>query len=388
MKQLSIVVLTLILLTSCQPHQQTTAKQQLPPPPPPIQPPKKVIREDSTAVALREAAAFMRELTLQADNAVPDALLNRTRCFVLGLPGRGQGISSCRSAPAPYSWSTPEMVSFEGLEPSKANVLLFVLSAGASEALKSGSLDLAKVSVSPGGTVKQSALLTDRELGHDVITYRYSRPVLAGAAVSNFSVKRFAVQPVEETPGGGAERSVAISNIAAEYVDWVKSYFNAITPTGIIIHHSSVIPSMNKVPTALKDVDDYHAARGMDIECSGREYHVAYHYLIFPNGKVQAGRPERCEGAHARGYNSYIGISLVGDFSPADNPSGSKGPVRPTRQQLRSLLQLTRELQRKYDIPMQRILRHSDVAATRCPGESFAFKTFLLALEQPGRSSR
>jgi N-acetylmuramoyl-L-alanine amidase len=110
--------------------------------------------------------------------------------------------------------------------------------------------------------------------------------------------------------------------------------------------------------------------------------------LIFPNGKIQEGRPERCEGAHARGYNSFIGISLVGDFSAKDNPSGSKGPSQPTRQQLKSLIRLTREMQRRYNIPVQRILRHSDVAPTLCPGERFAFKNFLLALERPSPGSR
>jgi hypothetical protein len=376
-----------MLLTSCQPHRQTTAKQ-LPPPPPPVQPPRKVLEEDSSVVTLREGVAFMRELTLQSDNALPDAMLNRTRCFILGRTDRAQGISSCRSASAPYSWSTPEMVTFRSRNPVSGNVLIFVLSEGASEALNSGTLDLAKVSVSPGKTVKEAALLTDRDLGHDLVTYRYSKPILSGTDLSNIEIKRVALQaPGAETPGGGVEPGTSRSSkIAGEYVDWVRSYFNAVTPTGIIIHHSGIIPSTNKIPTALKDVDDYHAERGLDIECFGREYHVAYHYLIFPSGRIQAGRPERCQGAHARGYNSYIGISLVGDFSPADDLSGGKGPSQPTRQQLKSLIQLTRQLRRRYNIPVQRILRHSDVSSTRCPGERFAFKSFLLALEQTTNS--
>src|SRR5207253_3068603 len=110
---------------------------------------------------------------------------------------------------------------------------------------------------------------------------------------------------------------------------------------------------------------------------------VAYHYLILPDGAVKAGRPERCQGAHTRGYNSYLGIALVGDFSTKDNPKGKKGQVLPTAAQMRSLLELTRRLRERYRIPLHRILRHSDISNTYCPGDRFLFSRFLADLEQP-----
>src|SRR4029079_4106296 len=105
---------------------------------------------------------------------------------------------------------------------------------------------------------------------------------------------------------------------------------------------------------------EFHRARGFDIRCQGREYHVAYHYLILPDGTVESGRPERCQGAHAKGYNSYLGIAVVGEFSSPDNPDGSKGPQVPTDAQMKALTRLSREIMEKYNLPLQRVLRHTD----------------------------
>jgi N-acetylmuramoyl-L-alanine amidase len=110
-------------------------------------------------------------------------------------------------------------------------------------------------------------------------------------------------------------------------------------------------------------------------------YHAAYHYVILTNGRVQPGRPERCEGAHAEGYNSYLGISVVGDFDTRDNPTGKKGATKPTEKQIASLVQLCRRLKDRYNIPLQHIVRHSDIASRRCPGDRFPFSAFLQQLQ-------
>src|SRR5437899_10434926 len=98
---------------------------------------------------------------------------------------------------------------------------------------------------------------------------------------------------------------------------------------------------------------------------------------MLTDGIVQRGRPERCEGAHAEGYNSYLGISVVGDFDSQDNPTGKKGATEPTEKQIASLVQLCRRLKDRYNIPLQHIVRHSDIASTRCPGDRFPFSTVL-----------
>jgi N-acetyl-anhydromuramyl-L-alanine amidase AmpD len=132
----------------------------------------------------------------------------------------------------------------------------------------------------------------------------------------------------------------------------------------------------------VREVDRFHAKKAFEILCEGRRYHVAYHYLILPNGQTQAGRPERCEGAHAEGYNAYLGISVVGDFSSRDNPRGQHGSMRPTKQQFASLVMLSRQLRARYHIPLHRVVRHSDVARTECPGDRFPFRQFLAELDK------
>src|SRR5437016_681095 len=100
----------------------------------------------------------------------------------------------------------------------------------------------------------------------------------------------------------------------------VPSFVNTIGPGGIIIHHSAVPPFPDGRPIDAKLIDEIHRERGYNAFYWGRFYHIGYHYVILPDGTVQQGRPEHCRGAHAQGYNSYIGICLVGDFSSKDNP--------------------------------------------------------------------
>jgi N-acetylmuramoyl-L-alanine amidase len=150
-----------------------------------------------------------------------------------------------------------------------------------------------------------------------------------------------------------------------------------------------VIPTNNGLPANERDVDNFHQSRGFNISCLGRVYHIAYHYLILPDGTVKPGRPERCQGAHAEGYNSYLGISVVGDFSGKDNPKGTNGPRRPTDRQINSLVQLCRRLRDRYNIPLQHIVRHSDISSTDCPGSRFPFRYVLQQLaQQPGLAAR
>ncbi|MBV9435826.1 MAG: N-acetylmuramoyl-L-alanine amidase [Acidobacteria bacterium] len=172
------------------------------------------------------------------------------------------------------------------------------------------------------------------------------------------------------------DKSTMSSTVASFYQIDVGSFFNTIVPTGIIVHHSVLTPAGN-VPETEEAIDRFHSARGYEVSCFGKVYHIAYHYLILPNGKVVSGRPERCEGAHARGYNSYLGIALVGNFS-----SGTKSgqPARPTQAQLKSLVRLCCYLRQKYHIPLQHIMPHNRVARTECPGDGLKFDTVLAAI--------
>lgn len=152
------------------------------------------------------------------------------------------------------------------------------------------------------------------------------------------------------------------------------SYSNTITPAGIIVHHSAVPSFHEGEELDAKLLDKIHSRRGYGIFYWGRTYNIGYHYVILPDGTVQQGRPETCRGAHARGYNSYIGICLIGDFSKEDNPRGEKGPQEPTQAQMRALIELGRRLQERYHIPAQNVRRHSEMNPdTQCPGTHFPF---------------
>ncbi len=384
MKQLLLLGLVL-LLAGCAAKRSAKAPAPVPQPRPAVNP-----TEMQAAESIRKSAAILQYLLQTPQNAVPDAILNRTHCIVVAPNPGDIGVASCRRSAEPDQWGPPAVFKisppFKDVGPSDR--LILVLSNRATDALTCSSLKLTvPFSVAAGLTVRQTPTVTDADLAHDAVTYRLRRGILMGAQVAATTV-------VFDQPLNDAlyQRSVtpevlmAASSVPIKggknFLTVTSSYFNAITPVGIIIHHTAIVPASHKVPKNEREVDEYHAQRGFAIVCFGHVYHVAYHYLIFPDGRIQPGRPERCEGAHARGYNGYLGISLVGDFSSEDNPDGHKGLRQPTHAQIRSLMLLLTRLRRHYRIPVQRILRHADISPTACPGDRLPYKQILAALER------
>ena len=69
-----------------------------------------------------------------------------------------------------------------------------------------------------------------------------------------------------------------------------------------VVHCTATKPD---VQVTVEDLDRMHAARGW-ARCG-------YHWVIQPDGTIQAGRPETMAGAHLRHYNQHaIGICYVG----------------------------------------------------------------------------
>ncbi|MCU1311102.1 MAG: N-acetylmuramyl-L-alanine amidase, negative regulator of AmpC, AmpD [Candidatus Angelobacter sp.] len=170
--------------------------------------------------------------------------------------------------------------------------------------------------------------------------------------------------------GGGLVAIIAVVGLI--------SYKNSIQPEGIIIHHTGPLNAEGQ-PVDVEFLDSFHQERGYGSYYWGRVYHVGYHYIILPNGGVQEGRPEHLHGAHAQGFNSYLGIALVGNFSARPQRSGTPSSD-PTPAQLRSLIALSKDLSRRYHIPASRILRHSDVAQTECPGQRLPYRNVVAAV--------
>jgi hypothetical protein len=162
----------------------------------------------------------------------------------------------------------------------------------------------------------------------------------------------------------------------------IISYSNTIKPAGIVIHHSALPYPPADPNDYLPLISQFHQKRGFGCFYWGRFFYVGYHYVILPDGRIQKGRPDRCRGAHAKGFNSYIGVCLVGDFSSTHNPTGSLGLRQPTEAQLQSLVGLCRGLMAKYAIPQENLVRHCDVNEnTQCPGNNFPFAAFRRAFD-------
>lgn len=93
---------------------------------------------------------------------------------------------------------------------------------------------------------------------------------------------------------------------------------------------------------------------------------IGYHFVI-NNGKltkglevgsmdgaIELGRELGKTGAHAKGYNNYIGICLVGENKFTDN-------------QMHSLVSLIKELKEMYEIKPENIIGHYEVSSKTCP---------------------
>ena len=132
-----------------------------------------------------------------------------------------------------------------------------------------------------------------------------------------------------------------------------------------------------------KLLDEIHKKRGYSRFYWGKFYHIGYHYIILPDGTLQSGRPERCQTAHARSYNSLIGICLVGEFDKSTNPTGANGPAEPTKEQMDALVELVRSLKQRHHIPRSSVFPHSSLdPGTECPGREFPFDQFRARLER------
>ncbi len=141
-------------------------------------------------------------------------------------------------------------------------------------------------------------------------------------------------------------------------------------PPGILIHHSDTPASAHGKPFDAAALDRIAAQRGFSTTFEGKVYHISYHYVILPDGTVQKGRPDHCQGAHCPRYNNWIGIVLIGDFQSA---SKRWWPTQPTDLQKQSLVKLCESLMSEYHIPPENVRRHRDEHETWCPGVRFPY---------------
>ena len=120
----------------------------------------------------------------------------------------------------------------------------------------------------------------------------------------------------------------------------------------LIIHHTA---GNKGIDPSAAEIDKMHKGNGW----SG----IGYHFVIRKNGSIERGRAEDEQGAHAEGANKdSIGIHVGGNFELES----------PTDKQIASLVNLIKQLCKKYNIPIDRkhILGHREVGQTACPGNN------------------
>ena len=119
-----------------------------------------------------------------------------------------------------------------------------------------------------------------------------------------------------------------------------------------ILIHCTATPEGRHV--TVDQVTQWHRARGFRT--------IGYHYLIYLDGSVHAGRPEDEVGAHCTGQNAHsIGVCYVGGIDANTlHPKDTRTPA-----QRESLQRLVSELQQRF--PGATVHGHNEFAAKACP---------------------
>jgi len=97
-----------------------------------------------------------------------------------------------------------------------------------------------------------------------------------------------------------------------------------------IVIHCSATEAGKEV--TVKDITEWHKERGFIT--------IGYHFVIYANGKINAGRSIEWGGAHAQGYNDHsIGICYIGGLKDGKS-ADTRTPQQ--KQSLRNLVDTLR----------------------------------------------
>ena len=120
--------------------------------------------------------------------------------------------------------------------------------------------------------------------------------------------------------------------------------------TEIIIHCSATIEGKEYT---VADIDRWHRAQGFR--------KIGYHYVIYRDGSIHAGRPVSETGAHCAGHNAHsIGICYIGGLSADGRPKDTRTP-----EQKAALRALVAQLKERF--PGAQVYGHNRFAAKACP---------------------
>ena len=124
-------------------------------------------------------------------------------------------------------------------------------------------------------------------------------------------------------------------------------------PPGTVWHHSA-----GSYSETIEDIHVYH--RDTLGWCG-----VAYHFVVYVDGAIHAGRPLWAMGGHALNHNDWIGVCALGNFEVIHKMDVD---------QKQALIYLHRWLARKYG-PHHMNRRHRELPGnhTACPGRFYPF---------------
>lgn len=129
-----------------------------------------------------------------------------------------------------------------------------------------------------------------------------------------------------------------------------------------IILHCAATPEGKDFTVA--DIDRWHRARKFN--------GIGYHWVIYRDGSVHAGRAVEQQGAHCTGHNAHsIGVCYIGGCAAdGKTPKDTRTPA-----QEEAMEALVRKLMKQY--PGATVHGHNEFAAKACP--SFNVKAWLKA---------
>lgn len=151
----------------------------------------------------------------------------------------------------------------------------------------------------------------------------------------------------------------------------------------IVIHHTAML-STNDAHEQFDAVNLAHRRRWGGKTKSSMGFYGGYHYIIERNGTVQQFRDETEDGAHCNTGLKRIGAWVYSANSYAIGVcfAGNMSVQQLTPEQLKSGVELIKDIRDRRSITDANILPHRNFKATQCPGNNIPDKVWPHLQEQ------
>lgn len=164
-----------------------------------------IVRADTSAERLTEAATVLNEIMSAPDKGIPRDLLDKANCVVV-VPGvkkaafivgakYGKGFMLCRNATG-GGWGAPAAIRMEGgsfgfqIGGSETDVVMLVMDASGKKALLRSKFTLGgDISVAGGPVGRTSSAETDAQMRAKILSYSRARGAFAGIALNGATLR-------------------------------------------------------------------------------------------------------------------------------------------------------------------------------------------------------